>query len=258
MLKFLLKSAIYAVENSYNTPERKGARGERHVHGSLASVLDKTDYRVFSDVILPTRSATTQVDHIVLSRFGIFVIETKNMSGWIFGSLDQAKWTQVLKGGKKRQFQNPINQNRGHVRAVKRVLGVDERTLHNFVVFVGSAEPKTQMPEQVAWGMRELGRLIGCRRQNLFSLDVVEGFANKLNNAALENTKSVRQDHLRNIERRANRVLDAVPPNNSSNSSGSKCPKCNGAMVKRKNRKSGESFLGCAQFPKCRGTRAAE
>lgn len=253
MLKFLLKSAIYAAANSYDTPARKGARGERQVHGSLSSVLDKNDYRVLSDLIVPTRNATTQIDHVVLSRFGVFVIETKNMSGWIFGGHDQARWTQVLKGGKKRRFQNPIRQNFGHAKAVQSVLGVDEATVFNFVVFVGSAEPKTAMPEEIAWGLRDLGRLIGCRRQNLFSGDQIQGFVNTLNGAALENSRSVRNDHLRNIER-----LKSAPTTVAKNAMSEvapHCPSCNGAMVKRKNRKTGESFLGCSRFPKCRGTR---
>lgn len=79
MLKFLLKSAIWAVEASYNTPERKGARGERLVHNALTSVLNDQDYRVLTDLILPVAGGTTQIDHLVLSRFGIFVIETKKI-----------------------------------------------------------------------------------------------------------------------------------------------------------------------------------
>jgi len=101
MLKYLLKSvartAFRTADKSYNTPERKGARGERKVHNALNSVLDESEYRVLSDLILPIAGSTTQLDHLVLSRFGIFVIETKNMSGWIFGGgADQQKWTCLL------------------------------------------------------------------------------------------------------------------------------------------------------------------
>jgi len=81
MLRFLLKSAIWAVEASLNTSERKGARGERKVHNALKEVIEGPDYKVFSDLILPTVRGTTQIDHLIISRFGIFVIETKNMSG---------------------------------------------------------------------------------------------------------------------------------------------------------------------------------
>lgn len=81
MLKFLLKSAIWAIEASHNTPERKNARIERLVHNALTSILDEQEYRVLKDLILPVAGGTGQIDHLVLSRFGVFVIETKNMSG---------------------------------------------------------------------------------------------------------------------------------------------------------------------------------
>ena len=145
MLKFLLKSAIWAVEASFNNPERKGVRGERLVHNTLTSVLNDQEYKVLTDLILPVAGGTTQIDHLVLSRFGIFVIETKNMSGWIFGSADQTNWMQVQKRS-KRQFQNPLRQNYAHVKAVQEILKVDLKALHNFVVFTGTAEPKTAMP----------------------------------------------------------------------------------------------------------------
>src|SRR6056297_1392176 len=164
MLKFLLKSAIWAVEASYNTPERKGARGERLVHNALTSVLNEQEYRVLSDLILPVAGGTTQIDHLVLSRFGIFVVETKNMTGWIFGSAEQRKWTQVQKRS-KRSFQNPLRQNYSHLKAVQEILKVDQKVLHNIVVFTGTAEPKTAMPDNVAWGLQHLGKLIALQKE---------------------------------------------------------------------------------------------
>lgn len=259
MLKYLLKSvvrsAIRAAEESYNTPERKGARGERRVHSALTSVLDEKDYRVLSDLILPIAGGTTQLDHLVLSRFGIFVIETKNMSGWIFGGADQQKWTQVQKGGKRRSFQNPLRQNYSHVKAVQEILGIDYNILHNFVVFTGTAEPKTDMPENVAWGLRALGKLIAVRKQLVLSDIQMNAFAQKLQGLALENNRTVRNEHLQNLEKKAAPKPHAPSPMPANPVGQTSCPKCGGEMVKRANRKTGDAFWGCAKFPKCRGTR---
>lgn len=259
MLKFLLKtavtSAIRAAEDSYNTPERKGARGERRVHNALTSVLDEKEYRVLSDLILPIAGGTTQLDHLVLSRYGVFVIETKNMSGWIFGDAEQKKWTQVQKGGKKRSFQNPLNQNFAHVKAVQEILGINNEVLHNFVVFTGNAEPKTAMPENVAWGLQALGRLIGVRKQHVITDAQVNAYADKLQNKALENTRAVRKEHVQNVEKKAEakiRTPISKPVNSAAEAS---CPRCGGEMVKRTNRKTGDTFWGCTSFPKCRGTK---
>src|SRR6056297_927512 len=259
MLRYLLKSAVRSAirtaEKSYNTPERKGARGERRVHNALTSVLDEKDYRVLSDLILPITGGTTQLDHLVLSRCGIFVIETKNMSGWIFGSADQQKWTQVQKGGKRRSFQNPLRQNYAHVKAVQEILDVDPKVMHNFIVFTGTAEPKTDMPENVAWGLPALGKLIAVRKQLVLSDNQLNAFAQKLQGEALENNKSVRKEHLENLEKKVAAKTQA-PSSSPANPMGQiSCPTCGGEMVKRLNRKTSDAFWGCARFPKCRGTR---
>lgn len=255
MLKFLLKSAFRAAEASYNTPERKGARGERQVHNALTSVLNEKDYRVLSDLILPLAGGTTQLDHLVLSTYGVFVIETKNMSGWIFGDAEQEKWTQVQKGGKKRSFQNPLRQNYAHVKAVQEILGIDKQVLHNFVVFTGTAEPKTDMPENVAWGLQALGRLIGVRKQHVISDAEVNAYVHKLQNQALENTRAVRKEHLQNLEKKAAAKVQTPVSKPANSAGGASCPSCGGEMVKRSNRKTGNDFWGCTSFPKCRGTR---
>ncbi len=262
MFKYLLKtavrSAIRAAEDSYNTPERKGARGERKVHNALTSVLDEREYRVLSDLILPISGGTTQLDHLVLSRYGVFVIETKNMSGWIFGDADQKNWTQVQKGGKKRSFQNPLRQNYAHVKAVQQILGIDQKLLHSFVVFTGTAEPKTSMPENVAWGLHSLGRLIGVRKQHLISDEQVNAYVHKLQNQALENTKAARTEHVRNLEKKAAAKALDPEPRPASVASSITCPKCGGEMVKRTNKKTNVSFWGCASFPKCWGQRKTD
>lgn len=73
--------------------------------------LPSVTYVRFHDVMLPTPDGTTQIDHVFVSRFGVFVVETKNMAGWIFGSERGRRWTQVLPGGRKTSFQNPLRQN---------------------------------------------------------------------------------------------------------------------------------------------------
>ena len=79
------------------------------------------DYHLMNHVTLQLKDGTTQVDHILVSRFGVFVIETKDYKGWIFADAKQANWTQVL-FKLKFKLQNPIFQNSRHVRAVQGLL----------------------------------------------------------------------------------------------------------------------------------------
>lgn len=110
--------------------------------------LNQSIYRCFDDVIVPARDGTTQIDHIIVSPYGIFVIETKNMKGWIFGSENSAKWTQSIYG-KKTSFQNPIRQNYRHIKCLAEYLKINESVMHTVVFFIGECEFKTPMPAYV-------------------------------------------------------------------------------------------------------------
>ena len=115
------------------------------VASRMKRALPPSTYRSFHDIMLPTPDGMTQIDHVFVSRFGVFVVETKNMGGWIFGEPNQHRWTQVLPGGRKQQFQNPLRQNHRHVKAVEEALGartLPEGTVRSVVAFVGEAELK--------------------------------------------------------------------------------------------------------------------
>ncbi|MBO6603674.1 MAG: NERD domain-containing protein [Roseicyclus sp.] len=221
-----------------SSPGFKGSVGERRVNSALQRHLPE-DYRVFADLTLPSLGGTTQIDHVVVSRFGVFVIETKNMQGWIFGSADQASWTQTIYGHKTR-FKNPLRQNFGHVKAIQDALGIDQRRIHNLVVFAGSAEPKTPMPPDVSWSVRELAQSVLSRQQVVFADAEVAAMSAKLASGKFQTTKEVKKAHIQHVKQAAN-----------------SCPKCGAALVLRTNKKTGSEFFGCSKFPKCRGTRPA-
>lgn len=114
LLLLLLLGSIALAYLKKKLPQIKGRMGEHLVIKGLEKHLYPNEYTIINDVTLPLEdSGTTQVDHIIVSRFGIFVIETKNMSGWIFGNEKQAKWTQTIHRS-KHQFQNPLRQNYKH------------------------------------------------------------------------------------------------------------------------------------------------
>nr|WP_305906732.1 nuclease-related domain-containing protein [Methylomarinum sp. Ch1-1]MDP4519435.1 nuclease-related domain-containing protein [Methylomarinum sp. Ch1-1] len=78
------------------TPVMKGVLGELQVNLAARFFLDKNQYKLFKNVTLPTEDGSTQIDHIIVSRYGVFVIETKNIRGWIFGGQNQKTWTQKI------------------------------------------------------------------------------------------------------------------------------------------------------------------
>ena len=119
----------------------------------LSRHLSPKDYYIFSNITVPSSvTVTSQTDHIIVSKYGIFVIENKDYTGWIFGHKNQKKWTQVVKGGKKFHFQNPLLQNFAHVSALKEQMPFLRRSFYSVIVFSEDSEFKTKMPSHVMHG----------------------------------------------------------------------------------------------------------
>lgn len=128
--------------------------GEAVINVATWLVLDKETYHRINNVTLPLADGgSTQIDHIIVSKFGIFVIETKNYKGWIYGSEKQSQWTQTL-GGKKYKFQNPLRQNYLHIKTLADLLALELSYFHTMIVFIGDCELKTrdELPEYVLTG----------------------------------------------------------------------------------------------------------
>ena len=123
--------------------------GELVVSRALAAELPPPAYHLLNSVTLPLDDGTTQIDHVLVSRFGVFVIETKHYKGWIFANAKSPVWTQVL-FKQKHKFQNPLHQNYKHVKAVQALLDfLPQEHVRSAVVFTGEGEFRTPRPEGV-------------------------------------------------------------------------------------------------------------
>ncbi len=132
----------YRIDRVYSLQNR----GEAVLADRLIENFQAPSYHLMNNVTLRRNDGTTQVDHILISRYGVYVIETKNYNGWIFANPRHSMWTQVL-FKRKFRFQNPIHQNFGHVRAVQTLLDfLPPETISAAVVFTGEAEFQTELP----------------------------------------------------------------------------------------------------------------
>lgn len=224
----------------------KGKVGESKVNAGIGRRLDRKIYHIVENVTLPFGNGTTQIDHLIVSQYGIFVIETKNMTGWIFGHPNHAQWTQVIYQSRER-FQNPLQQNNLHALAVRKRFGLSLDQVHNAVVFVGDCTFKTPMPPEVVHGVIDLADYIHSKRVVWFTEDEVRHLIDEILDKRLEPGWRTARAHVRNVKRRK-----------ADNTVGSSiaCPRCGGIMVERMNKRSGEHFLGCQRYPQCKGTRS--
>lgn len=223
------------------SPWAKGHIGELLVRFFAHRQLDEHTYRRLHNVTLNTPDGTTQIDHVFLSIYGVFVLETKNMSGWIFGSEKQAQWTQKLY---KRtfKFQNPLRQNYKHLKALEATLGVNPEHLHSVITFVGGSSFKNEMPANVTQGIGFI-RYIKSFIHPVFSPTEVDAMLYALQTGRRAPTLATHREHVQNLKRRND-------PNAER-----QCQKCGSALVIRtvkSGAKVGQQFWGCSGFPKCR------
>jgi len=133
--------------------------GESAVRRYLLRSFPNSEYHLMNNITLPIEDGTTQVDHILVSRYGIFVIETKHYTGWIFGDEKSKIWTQVIYNFKSK-FQNPIRQNYKHILSISKILDfIPQDNIHSIVVFTGDARFKTKCPRGVV-GIHDLSNYI--------------------------------------------------------------------------------------------------
>jgi Nuclease-related domain len=176
-------------------------RGETLVCRKLQANFSGPDFHLLNHITLKLKDGTTQVDHILVSRFGVFVIETKDYKGWIFANAKHATWTQVLYRVKFK-FQNPIFQNMRHVRAIEDLLDfLPPETIKSVVVFTDRAEFKTYMPS----GVYTLSGLIDHLKsatEAVMSVNRVQFCVGRLETARLAITGQTDVEHVKSLQRK--------------------------------------------------------
>ena len=178
--------------------EYKGEEGELIVNLEAESLLDKDKYHLLKNVTLRTGDGTTQIDHIIISIYGVFVVETKNMTGWIFGNPKQRTWTQIIYEDRYK-FQNPLHQNYKHVKTLKSLLRLDSLQLHSVVVFVGECEFKTEMPENVTY-IEDFIEYIESKQQPVLVGSEIKEIIEKIETERLEPSLETHREHVKNLK----------------------------------------------------------
>lgn len=229
------------------TPLMKGVLGEFQVNLLAKLFLNKQVYTLFKNVTLPTEDGTTQLDHVIVSRYGIFVIETKNMRGWIFGSAQQKTWTQKIYR-QTNKFQNPLHQNYKHTQTLQSALEIPSEKLFSLVVFIGDSDFKTPMPENVVYAGDYI-RFIKNKQQAILADHEVAEVCRKIQSGRLKPSIQTHAAHVKHVK-----TIVEQKQTHTENA----CSKCGKPMVLRTARSGnnqGHQFWGCSGYPKCRAFR---
>jgi len=203
-LIFVLIGIIFVIlfkNNQFNRSKYKKNTGNKLIQvmfdkGSFGEYLTSVEleklnihHYLLTNLYIPKKDgSTTEIDLVMLAETGIYVIESKNFSGWIFGDEKNKYWMQTFKNGQKFRFFNPIWQNQGHVNALKTVLDIkDDIYLKSYIVFSNRCT------------LREI---------NVTSSDVKVMKRNRLNNIIKEDmNRSVRRYSIAEIDQFYTRLI---------------------------------------------------
>ena len=289
IIAYLIHDAVYQKTAYYQVTKNpylsvlfdKGRYGEYLTYKNLKN-YEKDGARFLFNLYIPKRAGeTTEIDVLMLSPRGLFVFESKNYSGWIFGDEERKTWYQTLPQGRgrsrKESFYNPIMQNRTHIRHLKTLVG-DDTPMHSIITF---SERCTLKNVQVrSQDIHVINRYDVAR--------VVSGICGQISDACLTDDQiealysrlyaytqvdgRTKEKHIADIEAKlAPALVAAVDETGKPESDGAKvsepaeapaaeqqplvCPRCGSGLVLRQAKRgtnAGNQFYGCSSYPKCR------
>ena len=205
--------------------------------------------KTYTNLLVPRRGKSTkasEVDVLVLHEKGVFVCESKNYSGWIFGSAESSQWTVTFPGNEKYRLFNPIFQNRAHVNALVEYLGLPKYAFASYIVFSERCELKKVPENTTEFRICQRQNLLSymrydlAQRRVLFEPEQFDALAAKLDELKAASTDSARMEHVAEAAAAAH---------------GTKCPSCGRELVERHRRSDGHAFIGCSGWPSCHYTR---
>lgn len=206
-----------------------------HWTKQILSKLPKDKYFIINNVFIKTNGYTHQIDHVIVSKYGIFSVETKQYNGYITGNKYDKNWIRHV-GKNKYYYTNPIRQNYGHVKALSELLRIEESKIYNVVCIPSRAKLKIEHDGELTRYDTLIEKVLSYKEEILENLDQI---VNTINNNNIKDKKLIKK-HINNIKEN---IIDKDPK---------KCPKCGGQLVGR-NGKYGK-FIGCSNYPKCKYT----
>lgn len=220
-----------------STPRVKGWLGELRVKLCIGKTEQERQY-VINDFRFVHDGRSVQIDHVAVRPSGVYVIETKNYSGRIYGSDSQKTWTQCLAGGRiKNKFYSPVSQNQSHIYHLSQLLGADVY-LTGIVVFVQN-NTKYVMSDSVVPISALKARLALSGKFKAYQEDDMKRIYQRL--TEINDRSITKKEHVAGI----NRMLFGIENNI--------CPRCGCELVLRHGAYG--DFYGCSGYPKCRFTK---
>lgn len=220
------------------TAEEIGEYGENRVSQFLSADPNSI---VFNDIILvdDKTKKSSQIDHIVVRANGVFVIETKNYAGRVYGNDSQLEWTQVLAYGEtKNRFYNPVKQNATHIYYLAKVL--KQHNIYVSIIMFPRAKLYLQTTTLVCDGKDSLLQALNSNTGISLTTEQMQNIAAKLSDIK-GNPQITKEEHVQGVVKTKYEIANNI------------CPRCGKPLVLRNGKNS--QFYGCSGYPNCHFTK---
>ena len=263
------KSLVDSLIDSVFDANWVGRRGEKLTERELKLVnLFGRHGKTVRNIYIPKENEeTSEIDLVYITQKGIFVFESKNYSGWIFGNENDAYWITTLPNRQKNRFYNPIKQNRTHIKWLRNHVGADV-PMFSVIVFSERCELKQITLESEDVKVIKRDRTYAAVRSIWDSVpdalpeDRVTELYEELKRLADVDkpTKQAHIDHIRSTYQTEDPGSSQAVMTQESSSAEPRektCPRCGKPLVLRTAKKganAGSQFWGCSGYPSCRYT----
>ena len=234
---YILVLLVASIFITANYRKWRGYFGEFWVKRELKK-LPPDKYKVLNNVMIKT-DRTCQIDHLVISPYGIFAIEMKNFYGYISGDVYSDQWVQSFGKKNKYRFKNPTHQNYGHIKSLESALNIDEKYFISIICFSNQATLAPNLKNSVVQ-LDYLVSKIQSYTDVILTQDLDEIY-NKIVELNIVDPQE-RKEHIQNIKMKKRDDREKVR--------NMICPKCGGELVVRQGKYG--RFIGCSNFPDCR------
>lgn len=234
-----------------------GRFGEYLTYRNLKQFEKQGARFLFNAYIPKSKTETTEIDIIMLYSKGVFVFESKNISGWIFGDSTQQKWYQTLNTNEKHSFYNPVMQNRAHIRHLRVIIG-ERVPIHSVIVFSDRCVFKSlnvRTDDVDVIHRRDVESTVVKRITNInseISEDEISDMYNKLY-PFTQSDIDIIDNHTNNV---VNNYSDNGPNTYEKSVSDVRiCPYCGSKLILRTATRGvniGKAFYGCSNYPQCK------
>ena len=245
---FIILTTIVAVAGYviHNSQPMKARRCKQQVDAATQYLIESDSYYVMSDVVLLTFEGLIQIDFIIVSRFGVFVVASFDQAGVIEGSESSNTWSQIVNKSEIHEFSNPSKQLRKNTETLRSLVNLDKKKIFSVVVFDRISGFASSMRARTTHG-NEYIEYIRTKRELLLTTKEIKNIVETIE-----------------AKRKKQGLVSGLKHLDTSNQIGSildneeACPSCGSEMeikVEKSGGHAGQQYLRCVLYPTCRSTR---